>query len=536
MTERRPVRILPADTVRRIAAGEVIVRPAAVVKELIENALDAGAGSVKVELREGGRNLIRVTDDGTGMGREDVRLAVCHHATSKIDSIEDLRRVTSFGFRGEALASIAAVTRMVIETNTNPENPGTRLEIDGGEVRELREIARSRGTTVSAMALFYNLPVRRSFLKSDSYEFRLVLETVRAYAMAFPGVAFEVVANGQSVLTLSAAESVRERLLAMFGKRTVESMQELQAEAPSLSLRGCFSVPSQIKGFHDVQAVFFNRRPVRSSVVVRAVYQGYGPMVSGGSPSFVVFLETSPERLDVNIHPTKLEVRFADERFLFDFVAEAVRAGLGIARPVQLGSMAAESVRGFDFTESAASGFWQLHNSYVLAQVASGYVIVDQHAAHERVLFEELIADKRRALPQGLLFPVTVELSAEEFEAYERVADSLAAMGIETKVFSGRTVVVETVPAGSFMGKDEIRELFAEFVQVDSGQAVVEAGLARLIACKGAVKAGQRLTPAEMESLLNRLFACREPHFCPHGRPVVIRISLDDLERRFGRA
>lgn len=535
MTERRPVRLLAADTVQRIAAGEVIVRPAAVVKELVENALDAGANCVKVELREGGKNLIRVSDDGTGMSRDDVRLAVCHHATSKIESVDDLRRITSFGFRGEALASIAAVSSLVIETNTDPDRPGTRLEVEGGEVRDVREIARCRGTTVSVRALFHNLPVRRSFLKSDSYEMRLVLETVRAYAIAFPGVAFELTANGRPVLTLAAAEAIRERLLAIFGKRVVESLQELRAGDADLSLTGCLSAPTQVKGFYDIQALFFNRRPVRNGAVVRAVYQGYGPMLAGGSPNFVLFLETDPARLDVNVHPTKQEVRFADERLLFDFVAEAVRTGLGIARPEEPGGVAFEMMRGFEPADAAASGFWQLHNSYVLAQVASGYVIVDQHAAHERVIFEELVEGKRSSPPQGLLFPITVELNADEFEAYSRVADRLATMGIETKVFSGRTVVVETIPAGSFMGRDEIRELFAELAQVDSGQAVVEAGVARLIACKAAVKAGQRLAPAEMESLLNRLFACREPYFCPHGRPVVLKITLEDLERKFGR-
>ncbi|MEO0078696.1 MAG: DNA mismatch repair endonuclease MutL, partial [candidate division WOR-3 bacterium] len=444
-------------------------------------------------------------------------------------------RITTFGFRGEALASIAAVTRMVIETNSDPDRPGTRLDVDGGEVREIREIARGRGTTVSAKALFHNLPVRRSFLKSDSYESRLVLEAVRAYAIAFPTVVFELTVNDRPVLKLAAAESLSERLLAMFGKRVVEGMQDLRTEGAGLSLRGYLSAPTQVRGFHDIQAIFFNRRPVRNGTVVRAVYQGYGPMVSGGSPNFVLFLETDPAQLDVNIHPTKQEVRFADERLLFDFVAEAVRTGLGIARPAELGREPTEPMRGFESSDSAASGFWQLHNSYILAQVASGYVIVDQHAAHERVLFEELLARKRMAPPQGLLFPITVELNADEFEAYERLAGRLAGMGMETKVFSGRTVVVETIPAGSFMGKDEIRELFAELAQVDTAHAAVETGVARLIACKASVRAGQRLTPVEMESLLNRLFACSEPYFCPHGRPVVIKITLEDLERKFGR-
>ncbi len=534
MSERKPVRTLPEETIRRIAAGEVIVRPANAVKELIENAIDAGATQIRVEIKAGGKNLIKVSDNGSGMTRDDARLAIARHATSKLATAEDLERIESFGFRGEALASIAAVSRMSLETNAVDGEPGTGIEIEGGEVREVREIARARGTTVTARMLFYNLPVRRAFLKSENYEARLVAETVRSYAIAFPQIGFEYVANDRVAARLGPALSLRERLGALFEKKLVESLVDVKVDNPALALRGAFADPSQAKGFYDVQAVYFNNRPVRSHTAVRAVYEGYGPTLAGNNPNFVLFVQTDPAQIDVNLHPTKQEVRYKDERFLFDFIAEAVRRGLGIQRTGDDGGDFLFN-RGFGPEDAAPQGFWQLHNSYILAQVASGYVIVDQHAAHERIIYEEAMKGQQYAAPQGLLFPVTVELSAEGFAAYERVADRLAQMGLETHAYSGRTVVVEAVPAGTYLGKDELRELLTELETAAASDVSVAGELAKLIACKGAVKAGQRLAQPEMESLINRLFACREPYFCPHGRPAVIKITLDDLARRFGR-
>jgi DNA mismatch repair protein MutL len=328
---------------------------------------------------------------------------------------------------------------------------------------------------------------------------------------------------------------VGERLQALFEKRVVQSLVELKIDNPLLSLSGFLAEPTQARSFYEVQAIFMNRRPVRNPTVVRAVYEGYGPVLSGNNPDFVLFIETSPSRLDVNLHPTKQEVRFADERFLFDFVSEAVRQGLGIQRGKETADADFLYQRGFVPEDAAPQEFWQLHNAYILAQVSSGYVIVDQHAAHERILYEEIMKGREEVAPQGLLFPITVELTADEFEALERARDRLAKMGVEVTPYSGRTVAVETVPAGSFMGKDEVRELFSELAQVKSGDAGVETALAKVVACKGAVKAGQRLAPQEMESLINRLFACKEPYFCPHGRPAIIKITIEDLERRFGR-
>lgn len=534
--ERKPVRLLPEDTARRIAAGEVIVRPASVVKELIENALDAAAHKITVEVKSGGKDFIRVVDDGLGMTRNDVRLAVFRHATSKIESIEDLAKIYSYGFRGEALAAIAAVSRMTIETNAADGEVGTKLEVEGGDIRAISDIARTPGTTVTVRMLFYNLPVRRAFLKSDNYELRLIWEQLRNYALAFPDVAFELISNERSVIKMPAVHSLRERMLQLYPRQTVEALIELRVQNPILNVYGFITEPSQLKGFTEVQAVYFNRRPVRCQPVVKAVYDGYSPLLSGKHPDFIIFLETDPSQLDVNIHPTKQEVKFANERFLFDFISEAVNSVLVTSRRQQI---SAEEVFVHDSlidNTRAVSDFWQLHNSYIFAQIASGYVIIDQHAAHERILYEEVKKSRQRnSVTQGLLFPITLELKPEEFETVERLQKRLFEMGLEIKVFSGRTVVVETIPAGSYMGKDELRELFSELVHIRSDRTLLEDELAKLVACKGAIKAGQRLTPEEMQSLINRLFLCAEPYFCPHGRPVIIKISFEELERRFGR-
>jgi DNA mismatch repair protein MutL len=534
-SRRRPVRLLPEETVRRIAAGEVIVRPANAIKELIENSLDAGATDIRVEVKQGGKNLIRVSDNGCGMTRDDVRLAVARHATSKLGTAEDLTRITTYGFRGEALASIGAVTRLTIETNADESGPGTQVEVEGGEVKSINEIARPRGTTITARMLFFNLPVRRAFMKSDNYESRLVVETVRNYAIAFPTVGFTLISNEREVMRLGLAANVKERVKALFEKRVVESLVEMRVDNPLLSLFGYLAEPTRSRSFYEVQAIFMNKRPVRNPTVVRAVYEGYGPVLTGNNPDFVLFIETDPSRLDVNLHPTKQEVRFADERFLFDFVSEAVRQGLGIQRGKETADADFLYQRGFVPEDAAPQEFWQLHNTYILAQVTSGYVIVDQHAAHERILFEEVMKGREDVAPQGLLFPITLELTADEFEAYERAKDRLERMGVEVAPYSGRTVAVETVPAGSFMGKEEVQELFSDLAKVKPGDAGIEAELAKVIACKGAVKAGQRLTTPEMESIINRLFACKEPYFCPHGRPAIIKITVEELERRFGR-
>jgi DNA mismatch repair protein MutL len=529
------VKLLSEETIRKIAAGEVITRPASVVKELVENSIDAGSTKITIEIRQGGKDLIRIVDDGIGMDREDLRLSVSRHATSKLDSIDDLLQLKTMGFRGEALASISAISRLKIETNADSAQTGNYLEVHGGITKEIKEIARARGTTISVESIFYNLPVRRGFLKSDSYELKLIIETIKSYAIAYPAIHFSVRSDGKELLVVPKSNSVKERLELFMDKRQVDSLVELKVDNPLLSLYGFLTEPSQTQAVYETQQTFVNLRPVRNRTVFKAIYEGYGGTLRGNNPNFVIFITTSPENLDVNIHPTKQEIKFADERFLFDFVAEAVRKSLGIKKSEMIpqsdflfqGSLIAD--------EQIIPGFWQLHNSFIFAQVQSGYCIVDQHAAHERIIYEEVLKKEAASAVQGLLFPIMIELKPDEFVVFEEVAELLTAMRIDTKVFSGRTIVVESIPAGTYLGKQEIAELFQELSKIEKKNISNQDEIAKLIACKGAVKAGQKLSSAEMESLLNRLFACQEPYFCPHGRPVILKITLDDLAKRFGR-
>ncbi|HDQ99139.1 MAG TPA: hypothetical protein ENN51_02480, partial [candidate division WOR-3 bacterium] len=501
----------------------------------VENSLDAGADDIRIELKAGGKTLIRVTDNGSGMTREDVQAAICRHATSKLAGIDDLRTLSSFGFRGEALAAVAAVSRMTIETSPDESGEGTRLEVEAGDPVEVAVTGRPRGTTVTARTLFFNLAPRRSFLKSDSYELKVIVETVRGYALAWPAVRFTVVADDRTLFNLPPAATTRERIAELYDRRVAEALVELRVENPLLTVSGYLSDHTQLRAFFDVQMVYFNRRPVRSRVVTRALYDAYGPALGSNRPNFVVFFETDPARLDVNIHPTKEEVRFSDERFLFDFLSEAASKALGLRRGTQTGADEFLFQQTMTTEESLPSGFWQVHNSYIMAQVTTGYIIVDQHAAHERVLYEDMLGTRRTVQPQGLLFPITVELSPEEHEAWELVRGQLPEIGLEAHAFSGRTVVIETVPAGSFLGKAEVREFFAELVRVRRAKGNIADEVVKVMACKGAIKAGQKLSQQEMESLVNRLFACREPYFCPHGRPAVLRVTVEELDRKFGR-
>lgn len=512
----------------------MIIRPASVVKELIENALDAGATRITVELKDGGRNLIKVSDDGGGMDRDDLRLSVHRHATSKLSDIDDLTRLRTFGFRGEALASIAAVARLRVESATEKSPAGTFIRLEANEIKEIGDLARPQGTTVSANTLFFNIPVRRGFLKSDNYEVKLVLETVKQYALVFPAVHIELRSNGDELLLLPRANSLKDRLSLFLDGPTAENLVEFKIENPNLTLSGFLLNPFHTGAPYPLQQVFINRRPVRNRTIVRALYDGYGGTLRGGNPTFILMLETAPENLDVNIHPTKQEVRFVDERFLFSFVSEAVRKTLGIKRSEEV---APEILLDTPFLteESGAHSFWQLHGSFIFAQVQTGYCIIDQHAAHERILFEDIMKDADRTAEQGLLFPMTMELTPEEAAVYAEVHEMLATLGIRSKSFSGRTIVVEALPAGANMTRDEVREIFAELAQLDKRERSLREGVAKTVACKGAVKAGQKLSQVEMDALINRLFACRDPFFCPHGRPAIIRITLDDLSKRFGR-
>lgn len=533
------IALLSESTQRKIAAGEVITRPVSVVKELVENALDAQAAKVEVEVTRGGKDLIRVTDNGTGMDRDDAVHCIERHATSKLSEIDDLRRLRTFGFRGEALASIASVARLRIETRHADSSGATWIDAEEGKVVDVRETGRPPGTTISVQTLFYNLPVRRTFLKSDNYELKLIVELVKGYALAYPPIHFSLIADGKSIVLLPPSKELRDRLVAFLDKAELDSLAGISVENPILSVRGFLTNPALARPRSSTQLIFFNLRPVRYRVITRAVYEAYGPTLGGRNPSFILFFEADPENVDVNIHPTKQEVKFGDERFLFDYTVQAARQALrleGVAPSTTEGPYIPQPEFSFaGDAEQTAQAFWQLHNTYLFAQVQTGYVIIDQHIAHERIIYEDLLKSQDRSPTQPLLFPIPIELNPVEFAVFDETKNILSSLGVETKIFSGRTVVVEAIPAGSRLGRSDLAELFAEISRLEKTNLDYREEIAKVVACKSSVKAGQPLSQPEIESLINRLFACQNPYFCPHGRPIIIKISLEDLAKRFGR-
>jgi len=565
-----PIRVLAEEVSSAIAAGEVIERPVSVVKELIENALDAGASQVRIGIQDGGRTLIEVSDDGCGIPAGELSLAVARYATSKLESADDLFAIHSLGFRGEALASIGAVTRMDIQTRLPNEAAGARISVEGGKASPVRPVGAPPGTLVRARDLFFNLPARLKFLKSDLTERRRIEALVGRYALAYPSVRFRLEDGERVVLESSGSGESREALAAVFGLDTAREMIALPAaESGGLRLRGFLSPPSVQRSNRREITFFVNGRWVMDPSLSAAVVQGYqGLLMVGRFPVAVILIEMPPETVDVNVHPAKAEVRFREPEKVFSFVQRAVRATLlGQAPAVELGP-----IRGWGGWEGAASGpsirpdwqaahplpgapggtVWageslpllravgQVGAAYLVAEGPDGLYLVDQHAAHERVLFEGLMAERERGGPasQALLEAVTVHLPPARAAVLEENLSSLAGLGFEIEPFGGGAYRLRAIPALLKNLPDEAA-LGAVVDDFEEDETPLEGEVVRRIAarvCKrAAVKSGQVLSLVEQEKLLRDLETCQSPRTCPHGRPTMIHLSVETLERQFGR-
>ncbi len=587
-TDRR-IRILSDRVANQIAAGEVVERPASVVKELVENSLDAGARSVRVELRNGGKTFILVADDGEGMSRPDALLALDRHATSKIRTAEDLQGVSSFGFRGEALPSIAAVSRFELETAPVDGGPATRIRVTGGRIVSTDEIARRPGTTVTVRSLFQNVPARAKFLRAAGAETRAASEAILLLALSNLRTAFHLESNGRELLSLPPAEDPASRVADIWGTDEAGHLLELDVEIDGLRVGGLIQRPDAARLTGGRRYLFVNGRPFRDRALVRAVDDAYRTTVAPGlRPTFILYLRLGGERVDVNVHPAKAEVRFSDPGRVYQAVVEAVRARLGAVSsapglgpdrasrvaesrpgepdpsgegeaPPQLAffvSRAGEGAPGdetpVEGTESPPLGAvgravrphaWQLHDAYILVSTRDGLLIVDQHSAHERVLFEEIMEKFQGsgAESQRLLFPLTLRLAPAEFTAVEELGGLFRAVGFEVEAFGDRTVIVHAAPNPHpyFDAEGCFRDMVAELTHgsdlVNSARNQHER-IAKSMACKGAIKAGQPLSRAEMEELVDRLFATELPGHDVHGRPTILRLTMEELARRFGRS
>ncbi|MFZ5587431.1 MAG: DNA mismatch repair endonuclease MutL [Thermodesulfobacteriota bacterium] len=588
----RPVRLLPDEVANQIAAGEVVERPASVLKELLENALDAGAGRIAVEVQDGGRRLIRVVDDGCGMLPDDLLMALERHATSKLTSGDDLARVASLGFRGEALPSIAAVSRLVLRSRPRGAETGYQARIEGGSLRENGPAGCPPGTVVEVADLFYNLPARRKFLKSPATEAGHLGQAFLRLALARPEVALRYTVGGQALYDLPAAADLPTRAAALLGRETVAQMTPVQARVGPLTLSGLAGLPSLSRPQADQAFTYVNRRPVRDRLLLSAIGQAYrGLMPDGRRPVLVLLLGLDPELVDVNVHPAKVEVRFRAAQEVHQALVEGLRRALaggpprpapptwpaaaheswppprGVVRepdpspapawpppatppppplaeaawPRSAGPEAAPAPRPLFTPAGELAVIGQLHGLYILCSSPEGLVIIDQHAAHERLTYEAMkrAARQDQAPRQGLLMPATLELTPVEAAGAQAQAAAWARLGLEMTPFGGRTWAVTAVPpawAGldpAPLARDLLSELTASGLPPDTPE-FQETAL-RALACRASLKQGQELSPPEMEALVRRVAALPPPVTCPHGRPVLLLLGRRDLLRGFKR-
>ena len=636
------IRVLSDVVANKIAAGEVVERPASVVKELLENSLDAGAKDIRIEVDAGGRRLIRITDDGCGMLRDDALLAFERHATSKLSDVKDLLSISTLGFRGEALPSIASVSRLLLETRSAGETSGTAVEISGGKLLRCDEHPAPPGTVITVRDLFFNVPARKKFLRSDQTELAHIASLVTHYSLAHPRKAFELRNGASHLLDVTPVETLRERVYQVFGGRTLDDLTDLgtvektldlegpnETETRAFALRGFVSAPQIQKTNRNSIYLFVNGRLIRDRLLLHALSSAYYNLMPHASyPFALLFLDCDAEEVDVNVHPSKTEVRFRHGTFVHDFVRDAIRGMLisarpasGITLPVQpqpqqaadlpysdftqriedehfasapdlsqfekpgerpedlpvfaLNPSAAAPPR-FDFSDApaeprTASGagrvpdthgplphasmgpvesltslgdlrpLGQIHNSFIIAAGRDGLWIVDQHVAHERILFEQVLKQQAQGAVerQQLLMPIILELTAAQQIEYARIADELDRSGFDTEPFGNRTIAVKAAPAG--LGQADIERVLFEILEIaerELRRVSVEdlrRGLAASIACRAAIKINMRLDHSKMEWLLKALSQTECPMTCPHGRPIALRYSTHEILKSFHR-
>ena len=574
--ERLQIEVLPERVASAIAAGEVVERPSSVVKELVENALDANATRIQIEVEEGGRRLIRVTDNGEGIPADEISLSVARFATSKLRSAEDLSHIETLGFRGEALSSIGAISRLEIASRAEGYSVGSSIRVEGGTVEDPRSEGLPEGTRVSVHSLFYNVPARKEFLKTDTTERRWITRLITRYALAYPQVSFNLKQEGREVFKSTGSGDRREILAEMYGLDTARDMLSLpEGGPPELRIEGFISPPHIHRSNRRELTFFVNGRWVQDSSLSAAVLQAYHTLLMVGRyPIAVLFLKLAPENVDVNVHPAKAEIRFKDAGTVFSVVQRAVRAtliGQSPAPSVDLSSRwtgAGGQIEGqhsidWSLWRDAESGpielepadrpigsseggvpllrpVGQVGASYLVAEGPDGLYLIDQHAAHERILFEQFMEARQSGEleSQQLLDPVVVDFGPGEAETIEQQLPLLNELGFKIESFGPRTYRILALPA-MFTSREPaalLRSVVGDFEEDETPlSAEIEARIAARICKRVAVKAGQVLARPEQERLLRELEACAAPRTCPHGRPTMIHLSVDSLERQFGR-
>ncbi len=580
------IHLLAPEIAQKIAAGEVIERPVSVVKELVENSLDAGASEIRVELAEGGKRLIKVQDSGAGMSRDDAALCFRRHSTSKIASEDDLERIATLGFRGEALASISAVSRLILRTFDGAEDRGTMIEREGDKLLAVTDMAFPRGTTVEVRDLFFNLPARQKFLRSNQSELGLITKYLTQAALAYPKVRFVLVHGTRDVINCPPVETLRDRIFQLYGKAVVDGLMEVQAEEGESRLAGFASRPLAGRSDKSVQHFFVNGRPVKDRVLLAALNQAYmGILERNKSPEAFLFIMVPYADVDVNVHPAKAEVRFRDSQLVFRLVLKAVehgtlkehtvknvypvgvegRGGGGIgeeraAEPTLISeSLAAPtgdtSELGFEPAPRRAMGdrlaagpglpsasgrtvLGQYQNLYIIVASDEGLLVIDQHNAHERVLFDRYSEiDTQKAWPRkALLIPEILELAPSQVVSFEENAGLFEDVGFRAEMMGGRSLALKEYP--DVFRPEEAKAVFLALLE-DAGREKAQDRREKFLAtlaCKSAVKAGQPLTMEKMGYLVDELFKTSQPALCPHGRPIVVRVEKSQIDKGMRRA
>ncbi len=580
MNERKKkINVLSEATVSKISAGEVVERPASVIKELIENSLDASSKNIHIDINSAGKSLIRVSDDGIGMSREDLEIACSRHTTSKISSAEDLDAIRTLGFRGEALSSIAAVSQMDITSSSGVSETGTYVYVESGEILRIRPAGRSEGTTVEVRNLFYNVPARKKFLKKDSSELAEIVRVVGRFVLAYADVGFELKHGERQLLHVPGNLSMLERIELILGKNVAESLEKMVEHKGKIGIRGYISRPSATQKDKRAQLFYINGRYVRNRALSSALYAAYKSMLEKNRhPACILFLEISPDMVDVNVHPTKLQVKFREEQELKKEFIEALKRSFENLKKEQLRgkhlkvSSQKEDSEFLVFSEGASQQdqftyeydrgqgalrtssekdrnslssdgqLGQLHqiaDCYILSVFSDKVIITDQHAAHERINYElfSKAKDNRSLETQNLIFPARIELSAEDSIVLTRLLEGLKKLGFFIEPFGERSFIVQSVPATLKKGNVEavIYDILSDIKERDLEKVDIIEELIKITSCKAAIKSGTPLSVKEMEVLLEELSRCELPFTCPHGRPVSFEMDKDILEKRFRR-
>ena len=608
------IKILPQYIANRIAAGEVIGRPEAVVKELLENSIDAGAENISLRIKDSGKTFVQVIDDAAGMNYEDALLCFQRHSTSKISIPEDLENIRTLGFRGEALASICAVSQVELRTRTGKDELGTLVKNHGTEVIECTRIQMEKGTSITVKNLFFNTPARRNFLKSEQTEFKHIYDTFIRLAISYPSVSLSFVNNDEEIFDLKKCD-VKTRLTQIYGNEFAETLIEIEHGFPVVRLHGYTSKPSFTKKTKQDQYLYLNGRYVISRSLSYAVHLAYEDLIEKGDyPNFFLFLSLDPQKFDVNVHPSKLEVKFEDERTVFNFIRKGIREALAkndlivkvsLEHPIRseeknlvpqeavfhnLETAFTEKERiassEFKFQKFPVSnihelfshkisnlppsennedsmgadtadggkevkhenvdrligkyGLWQFHSKYIMYQLENTLMVIDQHAAHERILYEQAVErlNSSANLSQQLLIPVYVELNQVDYELAKSLDDGLRALGFGIEFLSKRKIKINGIPSDVRLGHEEkiIQELIDEYKENDVKLNLDKRdNLAKSFACKHAIRTGDKLTHEEMLNLIDKLFSVKMPYVCPHGRPTIIKIPIEELDKKFAR-